>query len=322
MRAAAQRLLACAIATGAITIGVGLAQQDSAAGGLRRARLYEVASCKTLNNVNRNDAQAALKVWAELMGQQKGFLLDSKVDIVDTVGELIARLESHSVDALVICVTEFLELEARHLAVPVFTNGRHGQALYSYVVVVNRSSTATGIAGLRGKNVLVSSRTSENAGVAWIDVLLSKERLGRASSFFASMKATDKAQGCILPVFFGTVDACVVDEVNLNLAKEMNPQLGQLKVLVRSRPMIEDLVAIPVEPHPYTKEWIEAMLTAQQDPRGRQILLVFKTDKVVLIQPGDLDAARELWRDYFRLPGSTPNKTPLAPGKGGQMPTQ
>jgi ABC-type phosphate/phosphonate transport system substrate-binding protein len=270
MRPPAYKLLACAIATGAITIGVCLAQQDSPAGGLRRARLYEIASSTTLNNVNRDDAQAALKVWAELMGQQRGFLLDTKVDIVDTVGELIARLESHSVDAMAICVTEFLELEPRRLVVPVFTNGRRaqGQALYSYVAVVNGSSPATGIAGLRRKNVLVFSRTLENAGIAWIDVLLSKERLGRASSFFASIRATNKSQECILPVFFGTVDACVVDELNLDLAKEMNPQLGQLKVLVRSRPMIENIIATPVEPHPYTKEWTEAMLTAQSDPRG------------------------------------------------------
>jgi hypothetical protein len=126
-------------------------------------------------------------------------------------------------------------------------------------VVVKGSSTATGIDGLRGKNVLVSSRTLENAGIAWLDVLLGKDGLGRASTFFGSMKATDKAQGCILPVFFGTVDACVVDEVNLDLAKEMNPQVGQLKVLVRSRPMIENVVATPVEPHPYLKEWKEAM---------------------------------------------------------------
>jgi ABC-type phosphate/phosphonate transport system substrate-binding protein len=298
--------------------------QDPPAGGLRHARLYEVASSKMLNNVNRSDAQAALKVWAELMGQQKGFLLDTKVDIVDTIAELIARLESRSVDVMAICVTEFLELEARRLAMPVFTNGRgiHGDAPYSYMLVVKGSTAATSLAELRGKNILVSSRTLENAGIAWLEVMLGKERLGRASSFFASMKITDKSQGCILPVFFGTADACIVDEVNLDLAKEMNPQLGQLKVLARSRPMIENIVAVPVGSFPYRKEWREAMLSAQRDPRGRQILMVFKTERVVPVQPADLDSARELWREYFRLPGSMPNKTPVAAGTIGVVPAR
>jgi len=242
MRLPAHKRFACAIAAGAIATGVTLAQQDPAPGGLRHARLYEVASSKTLSTVNRNDAQAALKVWA-----------------------------------------------------------------------------ANGIAGLRGKRVLVSSRTRENAGIAWLDVLLGKEGLGRASSFFTSMKVTEKSQGCILPVFFGTVDACVVDVVNLDLARELNPQLGQFRVLARSQPMIENVIATPVETHPYMKEWTEAMLTAQDNPRGRQILLVFKIDRLVLIRPGDLDSGRELWKEYFRLPGSTPNKTPVSPPMSGQI---
>src|ERR1035437_5382024 len=277
---------------------------------LRHARLYGVASSKTFNNVNRNDARAALKVWFDVVGQQRGFVLDSKVDIVDSVAEIRARLESHSVELVMLGITDYLELESSRLVVPVLTDSRsaHGGALYSYLLLVNPSSGATAIASLRGKNILVSSRGGYNTGLAWLDVLLGKEQLGRAASFFASIKAPDKAQACILPLFFGTVDACVVDEVSLNLAKEMNPQLGQLRVLARSRPMIESVIATPAELHPFQKELIDAILSLHEDPRGRQLLMVFKTDRVVRIQPGDLDSARELWRDYYRLPGSSPGR--------------
>jgi hypothetical protein len=34
--------------------------------------------------------------------------------------------------------------------------------------------------------------------------------------------------------------------------------------------------------------------------------MVFRTNRMVRIQPGDLESARELWRDYHRLPGSPP----------------
>jgi hypothetical protein len=113
-------------------------------------------------------------------------------------------------------------------------------------------------------------------------------------------------------LFFGTVDACVVDEVNLSLAKEMNPQLGQLRVLARSRPMIGSVIATPVEPGSFQNELLDTILSLHQDARGRQLLMVFKTDRVVRIQPGDLDSARELWRDYYRLPGSLPNRPPVS----------
>jgi hypothetical protein len=70
--------------------------------------------------------------------------------------------------------------------------------------------------------------------------------------------------------------------------------------------MIESVIALPVEPHPYQKEMVENMLSLHQDPRGRQLLMVFKTERMVRIQPGDLDSARELWRDYYRLTGALP----------------
>jgi len=60
------------------------------------------------------------------------------------------------------------------------------------------------------------------------------------------------------------------------------------------------------------------MLSLHQDPRGRQLLMVFKTDRLVRLQPGDLDAARELWKDYSRLPGAPlAENDPAGRGKGG-----
>jgi phosphonate transport system substrate-binding protein len=267
-------------------------------------------SKQALNHINQDDASAAFKVWFDVVGREKGFILDSKADVVDSVREIRERLQSHTVDILVLDVAEYLELEGSRLIVPVLTHARgvHEGALYSYVLLVNPSLAATTIAGLRGKKLLVSARNGSNAGTVWIDVLLSKEKLGRAASFFASINVPDKPQACILPLFFGRVDACVLDEVNLNLAKEMNPQLGQLRVLARSRPMVESVIAMPTEPFPYQKELMDAMLSLHEDPHGRQMLMVFKTDRLVRIQPGDLDSARELWRDYGRLPGSPPNR--------------
>jgi phosphonate transport system substrate-binding protein len=300
-----------------VASGTALAQQDTSGrttnagtGELVHARLHGVASSRVFNNVNRNDASAALKVWFEVLAQRRGFLLDSRVDVLDSMTEIKERLQSHSVELVMMGITDYLELEGSRMVEPVLTDARNwqGGALYSYVLLVNPSSGTTTIASLRGKNIRVSSRGAGKTGMAWLDVLLGKEKLGRAASFSASIKAPDKAQACILPLFFGTVDACVVDEVNLNVAKEMNPQLGQLKVLARSRPMIESVIATPAEPHPYQKELIDAILSLHENPRGRQLLMVFKTDRIVRIQPGDLDSARELWRDYYRLPVSPPSR--------------
>jgi phosphonate transport system substrate-binding protein len=314
-------VLAAAVGAALAQRGTPVGAASGVTGALRQARLYGIASSKTFNNVNRDDARAALKVWFNIVARQRGFVLDTRMDIVDGVTEIRERLENHSADLVMLGVPDYLELESSRLIVPVLTHARNAQGggLYSYVLVVKDSSAATSIAALRGKSILAFSRNGVNTGIAWIDVVLGKEKLGRAASFFASIKIPAKAQACVLPVFFGTADACVVDEVNLDLAKEMNPQLGQLRVLARSRPMIESVIATPVEEGPYRKDLIDSILSLHDDPRGRQLLMVFKTERIVRLQPGDLDSARELWRDYYRLPGASPLRPPgptTSPGSG------
>ena len=301
-------MLCCAGLCGA-PLAAGQTPASSAPGGLRRTRLYVMATSAVFGRVNRNDARAAAQSLFEIVARRKGFELDSRMDVVDSVAEIRARLESRSVDLVGLCVREYLELESAGLLVPALAHGigPQGRTLYSYVLVVNPASAAASLGGLRGKSLLVFSRDGSNTGGAWMGVSLGKEKLGRAAAFFASVKATDTGQACILPVFFGSADACVVDEIDLSMAQEMNPQLNRLRVVARSRPLAEHLIATPVEPHPYRKELIDAMLTLNQDVRGRQLLMVMKCDRMTAIQPADLDSARELWRDYARL-GAAPNR--------------
>lgn len=313
-----------------LPIGKAWAQKDTSAqtmssegGGMRRARLYGIATSSIFDGVNPNDARVAMKVWFDIIGQQKGYILQSKIDIVDSLTEIRQRFEKHSVDLALLGITDYLELESSGLLMPFGTEARNaqGEELYSFVLLVNSSSSANTIASLRGKTILVGVRGSAKTGAAWLDILLSAEKLGRAASFFASVRASDKPQACILPLFFGTVDACVVDEVSLNLAKEMNPQLGRLKVLARSRPIIESVLAFPAEASPYQKEMIDGILTLHQDPRGRQLLMVFKTDRIVRVQLAALDSVRQLWSDYNKLPGSSPYRPLLARAQGAVNPS-
>lgn len=307
-------LCRCSLVLG-LSVVAALAQQAvsvRATGGegrpSRSTRVNVVASSETVSSVNHNDARAVLKSWFESVGRQRGIQVDCRIDVVDGVSEIRERLQNHSVDVILPGIAEYLELESSHLMVPRMTLALspQGGPLYSYVLLVNPSSGATTISGMRGKNILVSSRGGSNTGVVWTEVLLGKEKLGRAGNFFASVKTPDKAQACILPLFFDAVDACVVDEISLNLAKEMNPQLRKLKVLARSRPLTETVISTSVIPHPFETELIDAILSLREDVSHRQLLMVFKTDRILRTQPGDLDSVRELFREYYRLPGSLP----------------
>ena len=285
---------------------------------LRPTRLHAVVSSRMLTTVNRNDAVASISAWFDVVGKERGFLLDSRVDIIDSATEMRQRLENRSVDLLILDFVDFLQLEPSQLVVPKMVGNRSdgGGARYSYVLLVNPSSTANTIGDLRGKNLSYFSRSASNTGLAWIEVALNKQGLGRASTFFATAKGTPKPQACVLQLFFDTIDACVVDEINLELLKEMNQQLGKLRELARSAPLIDSVIATPVAHHPHLQELLDAILALHDSPRGRQILLTFKTGRIVEMSPDDIEAPRALWVEYHRIAGSLPPWTPvLAPNE-------
>ena len=89
--------------------------------------------------------------------------------------------------------------------------------------------------------------------------------------------------------------------------------VGLMRVLARSAPLTESVIATPVEPHPYRQELLDAILALHQSPRGKQLLTVFKTGRLVRISPGDIEAARALWVEYMRAGGALPGSTPHPP---------
>ena len=160
------------VSLGGVAIEAALAQQN-VSGGIRHSQLRGVSSSVIFSTVNRNDARAALKVWFDIVARERGFLLDSTVDILDSVTEIRERLRSHSVELVTMGAVDYLDLESGNLVVPVLTDARSSQggALYSYVLLVNSSSGATSIASLQGKNLLVASRDGANTGIVWLERL-------------------------------------------------------------------------------------------------------------------------------------------------------
>jgi hypothetical protein len=68
-----------------------------------------------------------------------------------------------------------------------------------------------------------------------------------------------------------------------------------------SFPLIEALAGVPAEPRPRQAELIDAMPGLNQDLPGRQLPLVFRTGRLMRLQPGDRDSPRERRNDYGQL---------------------
>ena len=269
---------------------------------LKPARLHVIASDLLFGTVNPADALASMRIWAEQIGRVRGFQLDIKVEIGRSMGQVRQSLKEHAVDLLVLDTTEYLSLADARLVEVVAAGTTQGQlGAFPYLLLTNDGTEAGQLGGLRGKRIVVASRTKSNMGLVWLETLLAESRLGRAASFFGSVEIGYRASACVLPLFFGKIDACVVDSANWESIEELNPQLGRLRVVARSEALLEGMIAMPVQPHPYQSELIDSILNLHKTPAGEQLCMVFKTGILIRVGREPFESVRALCGRYRRM---------------------
>jgi phosphonate transport system substrate-binding protein len=275
---------------------------DPPASGLKHVRLYVIASDSFFATVNQGDATASMSIWIKQLGMIRGFQVESRMEIAQSIGQFRQRLKEHSVDLLVLDTPDYLSLADSGLVEAVAVGTSRGQlAAYPYLLLTNDAGGAGQLAGLRGKRIMVASRTKSNMGLIWLETLLAENRLSRAAGFFGSVQLGYRASSCVLPLFFGKIDACVVDSGNFDAVKELNPQLGRLRILAHSETVLEGLIAMPMEPHPYRREVLDSILTLHKNLAGEQLGIIFKVGQQIPASSAMFDSAAALCTRYRRL---------------------
>jgi phosphonate transport system substrate-binding protein len=281
------------------------AQEQDAPPGLRRSHLAVLYSSSLFRTVSRNDAIAAMRVWVDTIGRQKGFQLDCSVLVAEDVAEMKRRVQEGPPGLVLLDPVEYFELAGLGLLEPAFTGtrGKDDESL-QFLLVANQESGATTISGLRGKTLAIQTDSRADMGRMWIEVLLHEDGLGPAGRFFSSLSSVSTPSAAVLPVFFGKVGAGVVDRASFEVMKEMNPQLGlRLRVLAVSPPLIKDILCVDKRHIAYREDLLQSLRELHQTAEGKQILIVFKSDRLKPMDTADLERVRTLCTKYQRISG-------------------
>jgi phosphonate transport system substrate-binding protein len=259
--------------------------------------------------VNHDDATAAISAWAKTIVKARGILLGVETRTFEPEEDLAAILASHRVDALAMTSVQFLGLEPSLQPESVFLATKSGLIAEQYVLLVHENSGIIDLAGLPGRTLLLHASPRTSLAPYWIEVLLANHSLASANEVFKKQESFDTASKAILPVFFRKADACLVTTNAFELACELNPQLARhLRVLAVSRPLIPDLFCFRPDYNPEAREKLEpAILDLQESSAGRQVLTVFKCDRMVKRPVSCLDGTKSLLAEYQRAK-ERPNK--------------
>jgi ABC-type phosphate/phosphonate transport system substrate-binding protein len=293
-----------------------MATGQNAPPGVRHAHMDVLYSSSLFRTVSKNDAIAAIRAWTETVSRQNGFLLDCNVSVAEDVAEIRRRLQEGLTGLVLVDPLEYFELAGSGLLDPVFTATRgKGDESLQFLLVANREPGLTTISGLRGKTLAIQTDSRADLGRMWIEVLLQEDGLGRADRFFGSVNSAFTPSAAALPVFFGKVGAGVIDRASFEVMKEMNPQIGsRLQVLAMSPPLVTGILCINKRPISFREDLMQGLRDLHKTPAGKQILMVFKSDRMKPLDSEDLERVRTLCAKYRLITGEKADWKSAAPG--------
>jgi len=178
---------------------------------------------------------------------------------------------------------------------------------------VSRTGPGT-LADLRGKDIVVLSSKSGNVSLVWLKVLLFENGLGPPETFVKTVETGTKPSATILPVFFGNKAACLVDRLSFKTMIELNPQVGAtLAPIAVSDLYLDSVTCISRVGYPSDRareDFRRQLRELHLKPAGRQILTMFKVDRLVPFKEEYLDGVRRLLAKSDQVKISDPAQAP------------
>ncbi|HMK44942.1 MAG TPA: PhnD/SsuA/transferrin family substrate-binding protein, partial [Dissulfurispiraceae bacterium] len=176
-----------------------------------------------------------------------------------------------------------------------------GKRTSKYLLLGTADSAATGIKDLKGKKISVIK--GDDIAMIYLNTVLLSSGLPEAKRYFADVSLTRKPSQAVLDVFFGRSDGAVVLESSFDTIAELNPQIKQkLKILSMSPGLIAGINIFRKDlSDSYKEKVFQYGAKLGENPRGRQILTLFKLDAVYRLKEEDLNPTMDFIARYERL---------------------
>lgn len=266
-------------------------------------------SSKAFFEVDPRDALGLTKVWVQTVDRSIGAGQPSSVVLYRSLDDMERALRTNEVDIVVLIAEDFLLLRDKIALAPVLSAdfGRHFYDVLQ--ILVRADSGITRLEQLRGKAIHIESGQKGDLPCKWLDVFLAARRETPGRDFFSSITRVAKASQAVMPLFFGKTDACLTSRDSLETMLELNPQLGRsLRVLETSPGFITGIVAVRRDViNPQRDAMLDAIKTMHQDVKGRQLLTVFRINRLIDFKPEHLVSADKVFRNQ--------NSAAARPGK-------
>ncbi len=247
-----------------------------------------------IRDVPQADVRVTMQVWAEEVA--RGYNLKARAVMYEDMGALRRDANLGRIEMIIAPSMEMAETFAPEELAQGFA-GLRRNAPEGLVLIAAQASGIRTLADMRGKRVarLVNDRISE----VYLETLCVRETGVHCADLFSVVEEKRDIQS-VHRVFFGKVDAALVRISTLHTASEMNPQVGaRVRILKEWQTVALNAAFLSARASPaYRDRVAQAFMSATKQPRGRQLMELFRTDYMDRFDKQDLQPFWQLYREY------------------------
>jgi ABC-type phosphate/phosphonate transport system substrate-binding protein len=263
---------------------------------------------------------AATKVWADAIAKKKYPDAATTSMIFGSLPEMEKAVRDGKVDMVTLLTREYLLLEGKIPLEPYFVSENRGKLNEECLLLVHNSSGIRNLEELAKKNILITETHKACLGKVWLENILMGAGYASLEVFFGKVDTMRKPSQAVLPVFFRQADACLINSDGYDTMVELNPQIKRdLRIIAKSTAYTTSVICIRTGfKLPLRQILIDSLKGLHVDPKGQQILTLFKVEKLVPFEPSYLESVRRLVQDHVKLEarvksGRTDMKNPMIP---------
>jgi len=251
-------------------------------------------SAQSLTKYNQKDVRITAEIWIKEIAKE----LNTKVNVItyETPQEMMRDIKKDKVDYISVSGLDCVKYFDLSYLDNGFDQGFFNGIPSQFIIVVQKKSGIKNILEL--KNKLIGMQKHDDIIHQYLDVNLADK-----TNTVLNIETFTSRQRVLLKLFFGKIDAAIVTNKSFELAKQLNPQIGEkLEVLENTNLQATNFGFFRKSfDKNVKKRMTQIVKTIHKTPRGRELLSLYKTEKLSDSNLSDLKAIEELYNQALKI---------------------
>ena len=252
---------------------------------------------KITRDLNRADVQSALSLWADELSNK--FNVPTESLFYDDMANLRHDFDLGKVNFVIAAGMDF----ARYFKQNELAEGFRGtlQQDHTLLLLTHHGAGIDDLKKLQGKRIALLK--GDELSEVYLETLCLRHFQRPCAKVFGGIETVANSNQLILRLVFGKSDLVLSKRNGFETAREMNPQVGRVATELSRFPIKSSYYGLfNSKVNPATrKHSLQRITNMHKDVRGRQVLEIFKVDRLELVDTEELRPFYELLSDYEAL---------------------